>query len=147
MGFPFLGFPVFSQRLQCSCTLWQRCWKYCNRWENPGKSQKFSLISKEKVNKGISRKLLENLIPAEFPQNSRKISMNCPGRTETFHQRVSAGRAGTRNYHPFQNHYIHKITIFELFRGLQFQLSGLSRINLHYKYSFLVLVAERSYRK
>ena len=26
--------------------------------------------------------------------------------------------------HPFQNHYTHKITIFELFRGLQLQLSG-----------------------
>ena len=24
------------------------------------------------------------------------------------------------NYHPFQNHYTHEITIFELFRGLQF---------------------------
>ena len=31
--------------------------------------------------------------------------------------------------HPFQNHYTHKIIIFELFRGLQLQLSGVFRIN------------------
>ena len=33
------------------------------------------------------------------------------------------------NYHPFQNHYTHEIIIFELFRGLQLQLSGVVRIN------------------
>ena len=32
-------------------------------------------------------------------------------------------------YHPFQNHYTHEIIIFELFRGLQLQLSGVVRIN------------------
>ena len=31
-------------------------------------------------------------------------------------------------YHPFQNHYTHEITIFELFRGLQLQLSGSSEL-------------------
>ena len=46
----------------------------------------------------------------------------------------------------FQNHCTHEITIFELFRGLQLQLSGVCRINWHYSYSFLVLVAECSYR-
>ena len=30
---------------------------------------------------------------------------------------------------PFQNHYTHEITIFELFRGLRLQLSGVLRIN------------------
>ena len=29
----------------------------------------------------------------------------------------------------FQNHYTHEIIIFELFRGLQLQLSGVFRIN------------------
>ena len=33
------------------------------------------------------------------------------------------------NYHPFQNHYTHEIIIFELFRGLQLQLSGVFQIN------------------
>ena len=33
------------------------------------------------------------------------------------------------HYHPFQKNYMHEITIFELFRGLQLQLSGLFRIN------------------
>ena len=51
------------------------------------------------------------------------------------------------DYHRPQNRYTHKITIFELFRGLLLQLSGVCRINLHYSYSFLVLVAECSYRK
>ena len=32
-------------------------------------------------------------------------------------------------YHPFQNHYTHETTIFELFRGLQLQLLGVFRIN------------------
>ena len=50
-------------------------------------------------------------------------------------------------YYPFQNNYAHKVTIFKLFRGLQLQLSGVCRINLHYNSSFLVLVAECSYRK
>ena len=50
-------------------------------------------------------------------------------------------------YHPLQNHYTHEIIIFELFRGLQLQLSGVFRINLHYSYSFLVFLAECSYRK
>ena len=34
-----------------------------------------------------------------------------------------------RKYHPFQNHYTHEIIIFELFRGLQLQLSGVIRMN------------------
>ena len=51
------------------------------------------------------------------------------------------------NYHPFQNLYTHEITIFELFRGLQLQLSGVFRINKHHSYSFLVVLAERSYGK
>ena len=46
-------------------------------------------------------------------------------------------------YHPFQNHYTHEITIFELFRGLQLQLSGVVRINYHYSYSFLDFLADR----
>ena len=50
-------------------------------------------------------------------------------------------------YHPFQKHYTHKIIIFEFFRGLQLQLSGVFRINLHYSYSLLVFRAEWSYRK
>ena len=32
-------------------------------------------------------------------------------------------------HHPFQNIYTHEITIFELFRGLQLQLSGVFRMN------------------
>ena len=32
-------------------------------------------------------------------------------------------------YHPFQNHYTHEIFIFELFKGLQLQLSGVLLIN------------------
>ena len=32
-------------------------------------------------------------------------------------------------YHPCQNHYTHEITIIELFRGLQLQLSGVFRMN------------------
>ena len=52
-----------------------------------------------------------------------------------------------RTYHPFQNHYTHELTIFELFRGLQLQLSGVFRMNLHYSYSFVVYLAECSYRK
>ena len=32
-------------------------------------------------------------------------------------------------YHSFQNDYTHEIVIFELFRGLQFQFSGVFRIN------------------
>ena len=51
------------------------------------------------------------------------------------------------DYHPFQNRYTLKINIFELFRRLKLQLSGVCRINLHYSYSFLVLVSECSYRK
>ena len=31
---------------------------------------------------------------------------------------------GSEKDHPFQNHYTHEITIFELFKGLQLQLSG-----------------------
>ena len=46
---------------------------------------------------------------------------------------------------PSQNHYTHEITIFELFRGLQLQLSGVVRIN--YSYNFLVVLAESSHRK
>ena len=37
---------------------------------------------------------------------------------------------------------MHEIVIFEIFRGLQLQLSGVRRINLHDSYSFLVLCAE-----
>ena len=51
------------------------------------------------------------------------------------------------HYHPFRNHYTHEITIFELFRRLQLQLSGVFRTNLHYSYSFLVFLAEWSYSK
>ena len=32
-------------------------------------------------------------------------------------------------YHPFQNHHTHEIIIFELFRRLQLQLSGVFQIN------------------
>ena len=50
--------------------------------------------------------------------------------------------------HPFQNQYTHEIMFFKLVKGLQLQFSGVSRINLHYSYSFLVVFfAERSYRK
>ena len=49
--------------------------------------------------------------------------------------------------HPFQNHYTHAITIFELLRGIQLQLSGVFRINSHCSYSFLVFLTECSYRK
>ena len=52
-----------------------------------------------------------------------------------------------REYHPFQNHYTHEIIIFELFRGLQLQLSGVFRNNLHCSYSFLVFLWVCSYRK
>ena len=38
------------------------------------------------------------------------------------------------------NHYTHEIIIFEIFRGLETQLSGVGRINLHYSYGFLVLL-------
>ena len=50
-------------------------------------------------------------------------------------------------YHPLQNHYTYDISIFELCRGLQLQLSGVFRINSHYSDSFLVFIAEWSYRK
>ena len=40
--------------------------------------------------------------------------------------------------HSFQNHYMHEISIFELFRGLQLRFSGVLRISLHYSYSVLV---------
>ena len=30
-------------------------------------------------------------------------------------------------YHPFQNHYTHEVILFELFRGLHLQLSGVFR--------------------
>ena len=42
-------------------------------------------------------------------------------------------------YHPFQNHYTHKITIFKLFGSLQLQFSGPTGINFHYNYSFVGL--------
>ena len=51
-----------------------------------------------------------------------------------------------KKYHSFQNHYTHEIIIFELFRGLQLQLSGVFRINEHYSYSFFVFPRECSYR-
>ena len=53
------------------------------------------------------------------------------------------GKRGDHVYkcRPFQNHYTHEIAIFELFRGLQLQLSGLFRINWHYSYSFLLFSA------
>ena len=38
------------------------------------------------------------------------------------------------------------MAIFKSFKGLQFQLSGVWRISLHYSYSFLVLFAECSNR-
>ena len=53
----------------------------------------------------------------------------------------------TQQYHPLQNHYTHEIIIFELFRGLQLQFSGVFRINSYYSYSFLVLYAKCDYRK
>ena len=53
----------------------------------------------------------------------------------------------SEDYHPFRNHYTHEITIFELFRGLQLQYSGVFRINQHYSYSFLFVLAECGYRK
>ena len=59
---------------------------------------------------------------------------------------TGAGRLGLV-YHPFQNHYTHEIIVFELFRGLQLQLSGVFRIKKHYSYSFLMFLAECSYRK
>ena len=40
------------------------------------------------------------------------------------------------NYHPFQNHYTHKIIIF---RSLQLQFSGPTGINFRYSYSFVGL--------
>ena len=46
-------------------------------------------------------------------------------------------------YHPFQNHYTHDIIIFELFRGLQLQLSGFFRNNEHCSYIFLFFERER----
>ena len=42
-------------------------------------------------------------------------------------------------YHPFQNHCTHKITIFKLFRSLQLQFSGPTGINFRYSYSFVGL--------
>ena len=42
-------------------------------------------------------------------------------------------------YHPFQNHYTHKIIIFKLFRTLQLQFSGPTGINYRYSYSFVGL--------
>ena len=50
-------------------------------------------------------------------------------------------------YHSFQNHYRHEMIVFKLFNGLQFRFLGVSRINLHCTYIFLVLSAECSYRK
>ena len=42
-------------------------------------------------------------------------------------------------YHPFQNHYTHKIIIFKLFRSLQLQFLLLTGINFRYSYSFVGL--------
>ena len=42
-------------------------------------------------------------------------------------------------YHPFQNHYTHKIIIFKLFRSLQLQFSGPTGINFRYSHSFVGL--------
>ena len=42
-------------------------------------------------------------------------------------------------YHPFQNHYTHKITIFKLFRSLDLQFSGPTGINFCHSYSFVGL--------
>ena len=47
-------------------------------------------------------------------------------------------------YHPFQNHCT-QTNIFEW--SVRLQLSGVCRIHLHCCYSFLILVAECSYRK
>ena len=47
-----------------------------------------------------------------------------------------------RTYHPFENHYACEITIFELFRGLQLQLSG-----VHYSYSFLAFSCRTQLQK
>ena len=46
---------------------------------------------------------------------------------------------GESPYHPFRNHYTHKITFFELFRSLQLQFSGPTGIIFHYSYSFVGL--------
>ena len=42
-------------------------------------------------------------------------------------------------YHSFQNHYTHKIIIFEFFRSLQLQFSGPTGMNFRYSYSFVGL--------
>ena len=47
--------------------------------------------------------------------------------------------AVAKHYHPFQNHYTHKIIIFKLFRSLQLQFSGPTGINFRYSYSFVGL--------
>ena len=47
----------------------------------------------------------------------------------------------------FQNHYMHEISIFKLFRELQLQLLGVLRINFHCSYTFLDFLAGWSYRK
>ena len=49
---------------------------------------------------------------------------------------VGVGVSETLPNHSFQNHYTHEITISKLFRGLQLQLSGVCRIDLHYSYTF-----------
>ena len=49
-------------------------------------------------------------------------------------------------YHPFQNQYFQEMFSFELFMGLQLQLSGVCRIK-HYNYSVLHLLSERSYKQ
>ena len=49
------------------------------------------------------------------------------------------GLGASQLYHPFQNHYTHKIIIFKWFRALQLQFSGPTGINFRYSYSFVGL--------
>ena len=57
------------------------------------------------------------------PQMWRKFPALCMSGDSLHQFQACAGRAYFATYHPFQNHYTHEITILELFRGLQLQLS------------------------
>ena len=57
---------------------------------------------------------------------------------------VNAGSLGLKKgqgilHLTLQNYYTHEILIFELFQGLQIQLSEVCEIHLCYSYRFLVL--------
>ena len=56
-------------------------------------------------------------------------------------QIFAATRLSQVVYRPYQNHCTHEVTIFELFKGLQLQLSDVFRINLHCSYSFLAFLS------